>query len=87
MTDDELWNGVLEPYAKDPDGAFILAQILFSLKETLQTPKGKESVSLALDLAIDKLYPYTEHFQASRSLFTTALSGDLKPKDDPTHRK
>lgn len=87
MIDPELWNGVLEPYENDPQGAFILAQIFFYLKQSLETPEGNETVSQALELAIDKLYPYTEHFQASRKVFTTALSGDLKPKDDPTQRK
>lgn len=84
MIDDDLWNGVLEPYATDPDRAFILAQILFCLKQDLDSRKGKASVSHALDLAIEKLYPYTANHKASQKLFTLALKGDLKPEHDPT---
>lgn len=82
MTDD-IWESVLEPYANDPNGAFILAQTLFYLKQTLKDPKGKASVIRALELGIETLYPYTEHHKASFQLFQIALAGNLKPKHDP----
>jgi hypothetical protein len=85
MIDDETWNDVLELYARDADRAFILAQVLFCLKQTLKKPKGKKTVARALELAIEKLYPYTGYYKASQKIFTTALAGKLKPKHDPTH--
>lgn len=84
MIDDEIWNDVLEPYATDANRAFILAQILFCLKQTLDSPKGKASVSHTLELAIEKLYSYTEHHRASFQLFQIALVGNLKSEHEPT---
>jgi len=77
----DTWN-VWEPFSSDPEGAFILAQILTQLKETIKTDPD-EAVA-TLDQAIKELYPYTAIYQAQFKVYQLAVAGKLSPKDDPT---
>lgn len=74
------WN-VFEPFSNDPHSAFLLAQILAILKETIKT--NPEEAVATLDEGIKELYPYTQIYQAQYKLYQLATEGKLSPKDDP----
>lgn len=80
----DLWDTVLQPYASDPDNAFIVAQVFSLLKETLQRgPKGCAAVSKALDAAINELFPFSDIYAASLQLYHLAVEGNLRPEFEP----
>ena len=82
---DEIWDGVLEPFAEHPAAAFVFAQSLFMLKEKIRSgPEGTLFVTRAIERGIEKLYPYTTTHQAAYKLYLLAVEGTLLPKHDPT---
>ena len=82
---DEIWDGVLEPFADHPAAAFVFAQSLFMLKEKIRSgPEGTLFVTQAIERGIEKLYPYTTTHHAAYKLYLLAVEGTLLPKHDPT---
>jgi hypothetical protein len=82
---DEIWDGVLEPFAEHPAAAFVFAQSLLMLKKKIGSgPEGTLFVTRALERGIEKLYPYTTSHQAAYKLYLLAVEGTLLPKHDPT---
>ncbi|MGH9958687.1 MAG: hypothetical protein ACREBC_16410 [Pyrinomonadaceae bacterium] len=81
---DDIWDGILEPFADDPNGAFVCAQTFHLLKEAIKRgPEGRLAVIKALDDGIQKLYPYSEAHKAGYELFLLAVEGKLRPQHDP----
>jgi hypothetical protein len=79
----EIWNGIVEPFSGDPAAAFILAQVLFELKEEIRKGR-KQSAIKTLEEGIAKLYPYTDAHKAAYELYLLSVAGKLRPKHDPT---
>jgi uncharacterized protein YecA (UPF0149 family) len=76
----DTWN-VFEPFSDEPQSAFVLAQILSQLKETIKT--NPEEAITTLDQAIEELYPYTEIYKAQYKVYQLAVEGKLAPQNDP----
>lgn len=82
---DASWDSALEPFSRDAAAAFILAQTLFVIKESINSgPEGSLSAIKALEQGIEQLYPYTDAHTAAYQLYLFALEGNLLPKHDPT---
>lgn len=79
---EDTWDAVFEPFARDAAAAFILAQILTQLKDTIKSDPDQAVVTL--DQAIRELYPYTKIYQAHYQAYLLAAAGRLSPKDDLT---
>ena len=80
---DEIWESIAESFADDPAAAGILAQVLSQLRELIKKKRSERAVE-AIDLGIEKLYPYTEDHKAAYKLYLLSAAGKLKPKHDPT---
>lgn len=82
---DASWDIALEPFSHEPAAAFILAQTLFLLKESIRRgPEDSLSAIQTLEEGIEKLYTYTGAHSAAYKLYLLALEGNLLPKHDPT---
>jgi hypothetical protein len=79
----EIWDSIVEPFASDPAGAFVLAQVLFQLKEEIRNGR-KESAITTLEEGIATLYPYTDAHRAAYKLYLLSVAGNLRPNHDPT---
>jgi hypothetical protein len=79
---EDTWDTVFEPFARDAAAAFILAQILTQLKDTIRADPDQAVVTL--DQAVKELYPYTRIYQAQYRVYLLAVAGQVAPKDDPT---
>ena len=80
---DEVWESIAEAFANDPASAFILAQVLSQLKELIKKKRSERAIQ-AIDLGIEKLYPYTDDHKAAYRLYLLSVAGKLKPNHDPT---
>jgi hypothetical protein len=76
----DTWN-VWEPFSRDAESAFILAQILSQLKEIIKSDPD-EAVA-TLDQAIKELYPYTAIYRAQFKVYMLAVEGKLSPDAEP----
>ena len=80
---DEIWDSIVESFADDSAAAFILAQVLFQIKEEIKKGRGPSAVE-TLEQGIERLYPYTDDYNAGYKLYLLSVAGKLKPKHDPT---
>jgi hypothetical protein len=77
MIEEDLWDCVLKPYETDPANAFILAQCFWLLRQTLtEGPDGVQQVIRLLENGIRDLYPYTDAYQASYTLYERLVTGE-----------
>lgn len=79
----EVWDSIVETFSGDPAAAFILAQVLFQLKEEIRQGR-KQSAITTLEEGIAKLYPYTDAHRAAYKLYLLSVAGKLRPRYDPT---
>lgn len=84
-TFDDVWDGALDPFAHDPAAAFILSQLLFRFKQSINSgPEACLWVINALDQGIERLCPFTDAHTAAYKLYLLAVEGNLRPEHDPT---
>jgi hypothetical protein len=86
--DSEDWNIVFQAYAEYPVLAFILAQHLDTVRQLIR--RGPEEIADALaglNRAIDSLMPHTHFRNAGRTVYLSAVTGTLSPKDEETIRE
>ena len=85
LVDKETWEIILEPaFCQDPNAVHILTQLLFTLKEAIESgPEGSlRAISTLLD-GIERAYLYTAAHKAASKLYLLSLEGNLKPWDEP----
>lgn len=83
MLDAEDWEIVFKVYAEQPKLAFILAQHLTHLKESLQRgPEGALEAIAEIDLGIESLYPHTDFQKAGHKLFSLAVAGTITTEQE-----
>ena len=85
LADRETWEIILEPaFCRDPDAVHTFAQLLFTLKEAIES--GHEGSLRAINTLLDgieRAYLYTAEHKAASKLYLLSLEGNLKPGDEP----
>jgi hypothetical protein len=88
MLEAENWRIALELYKNHPIPALLLAHQLMAIKQCLERgKKGIPDAITGLDLAINRLFPYTDFYKVSHKFYMRRLEGTLKPTQEERLRE
>jgi len=73
---EDLWTSILTPYKFSPVSAFSLAQVLFSLREDIKRGNSELVIAVLSD-GIEKLFPFSQQYEASHADYWEAVKGDV----------